>query len=113
MQFMPGTAIGMGLTNRFDAKESIRLGIKYDRKLWRQWSAPRPAWDRLQFAFASYNAGLGYVLEFQRKAAAAGVANPNLWGDVAPFAWGEPREYIERIGRWCARFNRGHPCKAA
>jgi membrane-bound lytic murein transglycosylase F len=107
MQFMPGTAVAMGLQDRFDAKESIRRGIGYDRQLWRQWQAERPPLDRLQFAFASYNAGLGNVLKFQRAAIVADVENPNLWEQVAPFAWREPREYIERIERWRGRFARG------
>jgi membrane-bound lytic murein transglycosylase F len=107
MQFMPGTAVAMGLQDRFDARESIRAGIAYDRQLWRQWSAPRPSADRLAFALASYNAGLGNVLDFQAAAARIhGAAAANLWAAVAPFAWREPREYIERIERWRERFTR-------
>jgi hypothetical protein len=104
MQFMPGTAIGMGLQDRFDAKESIRLGIKYDRAMWKQFTAPRPPDARLDFAFASYNAGLGNVLKFQRAAERADFGDAALWETVAPFAWKEPREYVERIHRWEQRF---------
>jgi len=99
MQFMPGTAAAMGLVNRFDARESIRAGIAYDRRLWNQWTAPRPAPDRLKLAFASYNAGLGHVLAAQRR---ANGANP--YAAIAPHLWPEPREYVERIGRWRQRF---------
>lgn len=106
MQFMPGTALAMGLTDRFDARASIRLGIKYDRRMWDQFTAPRPKLDRLAFAFMSYNAGLGNVLKFQRAAVAAGV-NPNLFETLKPFAWREPREYVERIRRWRQRFRGG------
>ena len=113
MQFMPGTAMAMGLQDRFDARASIREGIRYDRRLWRQWTAPRPAWDRLMFAFASYNAGLGSVLAFQREAARAGSDDSNLWPVVAARAWREPRQYVERINRWCERFTAWRACRPA
>ena len=106
MQFMPATAREMGLRDRFDAKASIRQGIRYDRRLWRAFTAPRPCQDRLDFAFMSYNAGLGNVLKFQRRAAAAG-ADPNLFEAIKPFVWKEPREYVERIWRWRLRFRKG------
>jgi len=106
MQFMPATAREMGLQNRFDAKASIRAGIGYDKRLWRVFKAPRPCQDRLDFAFMAYNAGLGNVLKFQRRAAAAGV-DPNRFATIAPFVWKEPREYVERIARWRKRFRKG------
>ena len=65
---------------------------------------PRPPDDRLAFAFMSYNAGLGNVVDvFQVKARQAG-ADPNRFATIAPFAWPEPRQYVERIARWAARF---------
>ena len=103
MQFMPGTALAMGLQDRFEARESIRLGIRYDRRLWRSFTAPRPHWDRLAFALMAYNAGLGNVLRFQA-AALSGGADPNRFRTIRPFVWREPRTYIERILRWCKRF---------
>lgn len=98
MQIMPATARELRV-NPFNARASIWAGIKYDRQMWNQWSLPRPAWDRLAFALASYNAGLRNVLRFQEKAGGA-----NLWAKVAEFAWKEPRNYVLRIARWCARF---------
>lgn len=103
MQFMPGTAAAMGLQDRFNARASIRAGIAYDRRLWRQFTAPRPPRDRLYFAFMSYNAGLGNVLAFQRAALAAGT-DPNLFETLRPHVWPEPREYVLRIQRWHQRF---------
>ncbi|MDH4248482.1 MAG: transglycosylase SLT domain-containing protein, partial [Deltaproteobacteria bacterium] len=47
MQFMPGTALAMGVTDRFNARASIRAGIAYDRRLWDEFTAPRPKADRL------------------------------------------------------------------
>ena len=108
MQFMAPTAGDMGLRDRFNAKESIRLGVKYDKRLWNVFTDPRPNWDRLAFAFMAYNAGLGNVLKFQRRAHAAGV-NPNLFATVKYFSWTEPREYVLRIERWRNRFRKGVP----
>lgn len=102
MQFMPGTALAMGLSNRFNAKQSIRKGVAYDKQLWRQWSAPRPSRERLNLAFASYNAGLGHVLKAQRRAGGG-----NRYAEIAPHLWREPREYVERIQRWQTRFAKG------
>lgn len=98
MQFMPATARQFRI-DPFRPREAIWAGIKYDMQLTRQWKAERPPWHRLALAFASYNAGLGNVLEFQRLAGGA-----NLWNEIAPFAWKEPRQYIERIERWCIRY---------
>jgi membrane-bound lytic murein transglycosylase MltF len=105
MQFMPGTAVAMGLQDRFDAKESIRAGIAYDRQIWHQFQDPRPAMDRLRFSLSSYNAGPGHVYKKQTEALLAG-RDPALWSEVAPFMWREPREYVIRIEAWRARFAR-------
>ena len=108
MQFMPGTAAAMGLQDRFNARASIRRGIAYDRRLWRQFTEPRPAFDRLAFAFMAYNAGLGNVLKFQRRAQRNG-ADHRLFRAIRPYVWDEPGRYVERIERWCRRFG-GRSC---
>lgn len=108
MQFMPGTALGMGLVDRFRARDSITYGVRYDRQLWGQWTARRTLIDRLRFAFMSYNAGLGNILKFQKRAVAAGL-DPNSFSGLYVFIWKEPREYVKRIEWWCARF-RGARC---
>lgn len=109
MQFMPGTALGMGLQDRFQARASIRAGVAYDKQLWRMWSAPRPSMDRLAFTFASYNAGAGHVLRWQREALKAGEPS-NLWSSIARRAWREPRNYVQRIARWFSRWCTGAAC---
>ena len=71
-QFMPQT--WTDLTERwniperytpYDHKIAIELGARYMRYLIDQWSAPRPAYDRMALARASYNAGLGSILKSQ------------------------------------------------
>ena len=105
MQFMPATAREWKI-DPFRPREAIWAAARYDRRLWSVFKAPRPDFDRLAFAFMSYNAGLGNVLKFQKAATAAG-ADPNLFHTIYPFAWVEPREYVERISRWQRRFGRG------
>ena len=46
--------------------------------------AATPAEDRLSIILASYNAGIGHVLDARRLARAEG-ANPNSWGDVSRY----------------------------
>ena len=102
MQFMPGTAVAMGLQDRFDAKASIRAGIAYDRRLWELFAAERGL-QRLWFAFAGYNCGPGCVIRAQRGASGAGSAS-DRWPGIAPFLPAETRAYVPRIRQWRARF---------
>lgn len=77
-QFMPSTwaevmkAMGAGTQDRRLAAPSIEAGAFYMAKLRRNWSAPRPWQDKHRLALASYNAGLGSILDAQ--AACAGAA---------------------------------------
>jgi membrane-bound lytic murein transglycosylase F len=102
MQFMPGTAVAMGLQDRFDAKASIRAGIAYDRRLWGIFAAERGL-ERLWFAFAAYNCGPGCVIRAQARAAAAGRPTER-WAEIHPHLPGETRAYVPRIQRWQRRF---------
>jgi membrane-bound lytic murein transglycosylase F len=104
MQFMPGTAVAMGLTDRFDAKASIRTGVAYDKRLWDVFSAPRPREDRLAFAFAAYNWGIGNVLGKGQPCATARFGEARLWTQLEPCLPAETRAYLPRIWRWQARF---------
>ena len=47
---------------------SVFTGAMYMRYQWEQWTAPRPEMDRLCLAWASYNAGLGNILDAQEAA---------------------------------------------
>lgn len=107
MQFMPGTAVAMGLVDRFDAKESIRAGIAYDKRLWAIFSDPRPDRDRLAFAFAAYNWGIGNVLQHGQPCARARFGADRLWDHLEPCLPAETRSYVPRIWRWEQRFTRG------
>ncbi len=107
MQLMPATSREMsarlGVENRpLDPELSIMMGIAYDRRLWDEWTAPRPRLERLKFTFASYNAGLGHILRAQELAGSD--CDPSLWPCVAlylPRVTGdkarETLDYILRI----------------
>jgi len=102
MQLMPGTALAMGLQDRFDARESIRAGIAYDRRLWAMF-AEESGLERLQFAFAGYNCGPGCVIRAQARAARDGAATER-WAGIHPYLPAETRDYVPRILRWRERF---------
>jgi membrane-bound lytic murein transglycosylase F len=104
MQLMPGTALAMGLRNRFEARASIRAGIRYDRRLWNLFAA-EAGLERLWFAFSGYNCGPGCVLRAQERALGAGQPS-DRWGSIAPFLPRETRGYVPRIRRWHRRFAR-------
>lgn len=107
MQFMPGTALAMGLTDRFDAKASIRTGIAYDKRLWAVFTDPRPADDRLAFAFAAYNWGIGNVLHTGQPCARIRFGADHRWRHLEPCLPAETRAYVPRISRWHGRFAKG------
>lgn len=106
MQFMPGTAVAMGVQDRFEAKESIRAGVAYDRKLWGQFSAPRPPVDRLALTFSAYNWGIGYVLHRAQPCARNRFGGDATWAQVGPCLPPETQAYFPRIQRWQAKFAR-------
>lgn len=103
MQIMPGTAAQLGV-DPLRPRQAIMGGIRYDRQLYDKWRAPRPHGERLAFTYASYNAGLGHVLRWQRRALRVLDCDANRWPCLLPLVWTEPRQYVERIGRWCIRY---------
>jgi membrane-bound lytic murein transglycosylase F len=104
MQFLPGTALAMGLRNRFEARESIRAGIAYDRRLWEAFHPPRPSADRLAFAFSAYNWGVGNVVRRGLPCARARSGGDRLWEQLRPCLPPETQAYYPRIARWRQRF---------
>jgi soluble lytic murein transglycosylase-like protein len=74
-QFMPGTWADMTKQMRmpadaspFDPDFAIPAMCHYMAKLYKEWSAPRPAADRYALTLASYNAGMGNILKAQKLA---------------------------------------------
>ena len=104
MQLMPPTsaevAVQMGLPDDpFDPLIGIKMGVFYDRRMWRIWRA-EVGLERVRFMFAAYNAGAGHIIKAQR------LASPTYqWWAVAkelPRITGirnarETTSYVKRI----------------
>lgn len=83
-QIMPGTwkenaaKIDAG-DNPFDAKQSLRVGAFYLRRVIKFWDAYRPPHERVFLGLASYNAGPGNILKAQRQCGGA-----RTWANIRP-----------------------------
>jgi membrane-bound lytic murein transglycosylase F len=80
MQLMPKTAESLGVTNRADPEQSIKGGTKYLNQMWKNFEQVTDSIQRIKFALASYNCGLGHVLDAQNLAEEKGL-NRYLWDD--------------------------------
>ena len=111
------TAKAMGVSNRLDPKQSIQGGARYIALLIKRLPESIYEADRIWFALAAYNVGLGH-LEDARKLTAAEGLDPNKWLDVksilprlAQKQWysktrygyargGEPVHFVNNIRRY-------------
>jgi len=75
---------------------NIAAGIFYDRMLYRKWKKGLPTEQRLAFALASYNAGYGTINKAFRRAQKH-HGEIKAWQQVAPYAPGQTRHYVQRI----------------
>ncbi len=81
MQLMPGTAEFLNVGVDAGVHEHIAGGIRYLRWLdHRLANTIQDDEERIRFVLASYNAGIGHVLDARRLAAKYGK-NPNVWRD--------------------------------
>jgi membrane-bound lytic murein transglycosylase F len=65
-QVMPATAMELGFDDLFDTEVSIHVGIRHMHRLLERLDPRIPFTNRLRFALAAYNAGLGHVLDARR-----------------------------------------------
>ncbi|GGI67922.1 membrane-bound lytic murein transglycosylase F [Shewanella gelidii] len=75
------TAKQVGIKNRLDAEQSIEGGARYLKKLLRRLPDSIPENQRIWFALASYNIGMGHVEDARKLAENMGL-NPSAWRDV-------------------------------
>jgi len=82
---------------------NIAAGIYYDGQLFRKWKAKRPFDDKMNFTFASYNAGFRNIVKAQKVCRKQGL-NENLWPNIKRIAqrvhgWRheETLSYVEKI----------------
>lgn len=81
MMLTEDTADRMKVTNRLDARQSIRAGAKYLALLMDELPEEIRPPDRLWFALAAYNLGMGH-LNGARAFAPSLQRDPNLWVDM-------------------------------
>ena len=77
-QVMPRTAEELGFSNLEDPEEGIHAGMKYMNHLMNRFNKSLPFRQRLRFALASYNVGLGHVQDARRLAKEQGL-DPDRW----------------------------------
>jgi membrane-bound lytic murein transglycosylase F len=81
MQILPATARSLNIADPFDPAASIKGGVSYLKSLYDVFGEFEED-DRLLFALASYNVGLGHVQDAQRLAAERGL-DPRRWESLA------------------------------
>jgi len=96
MQFMPTTAARYGLDSAMSVGDHIQAAKRYIMRLDTLWMRAVPDRDaRLRFVLASYNAGVGHIIDAQRLAERLGL-DPKQWeGNVerAVLLLAKPRFY--------------------
>ncbi len=103
MMLTEDTADRLGVTNRLDAGQSIRAGAKYLMMLMDDLPPEMKQPDRLWFALAAYNLGMGH-LRGARSFAAGLKRDPNSWMDMKQVLPLMSRpEYYERLKSGRAR----------
>ena len=75
------TAKFVGITNRLNAEQSIKGGAKYLTQMIKRLPESIPQDERVWFALAAYNIGLGHLLDARRIATMRGQ-NPDSWADM-------------------------------
>ncbi|PJA06669.1 MAG: lytic transglycosylase F [Flavobacteriales bacterium CG_4_10_14_0_2_um_filter_32_8] len=99
MQFMPETGAKFGVDSSSSAEANIIAGTKYINNLNKIWETNvTDSLERIKFILASYNVGLGHVLDAQKLAVKYGK-NPTLWEDVGYYLLhkSEPKYYNDDV----------------
>ncbi|MFO0727758.1 MAG: transporter substrate-binding domain-containing protein [Myxococcota bacterium] len=79
MQLLPTTALAVGVTRLDDPAQNIRAGASYLRYLIDRFDEPGLEMrQKIRFALAAYNAGLGHITD-ARMLAEKTHRNPNIW----------------------------------
>jgi membrane-bound lytic murein transglycosylase F len=117
MQVTRATAGEMGIDDRLDPAQSLTAGIKYLIRMYDRFEEIEDDYQRLLFSLASYNVGLGHVLDAMAIATEKGL-NPRVWDSLKKtlpllskpevykntkhgYARGwEPVQYVERVLTW-------------
>lgn len=85
MQLMPETAKRFGASDVGDPKQNLKAGVNYLMYLEKYWTKRIPdQQERLKFILASYNAGVGHILDARKLCSKYGK-DPSSWNDVEYF----------------------------
>lgn len=80
LQVLPSTAPDFSIDELEDPEINVRAGVRYLDWVRDRFEAQLPVRDRMWFALAGYNVGLGHVRDARRLAAQQGL-NPDRWFD--------------------------------
>ena len=75
------TAKLLGVKNRLDPRESIKGGAKHLNQMLKSVPEEVEGENRLKFALAAYNVGMGHIADAQTLATKMGL-NKNIWSDL-------------------------------
>ena len=75
------TAKLLGIKNRLDPEQSIRGGTRHLNQMLKRVPEDVTGENRLKFALAAYNIGLGHILDARALARKMGL-NPSIWSDL-------------------------------
>ncbi|ABV86643.1 membrane-bound lytic murein transglycosylase MltF [Shewanella pealeana] len=99
------TAKQVGIKNRLDPYQSIKGGAKYLNSMLERLPDSIPESQRMWFALASYNIGLGHVEDARKLAQSQGL-NPSAWRDVkSVLPLLQKRKYYQKTRYGYARGN--------
>lgn len=102
MQFMPSTGPSYGVFPHSPPDIQINGGVKKLNEDYDYWKSIPDSTQRIKFALATYNAGLGHVLDAQRLAKKYGK-NPLIWdNNVEEYIklLAEPKYYNDKVVRY-------------
>ncbi len=81
MMLTKTTAKMLGVKNRLDPKQSIVGGTRHLNQMMKFVPEGVEGENRLKFALAAYNIGMGHIKDAQKLATRLGL-NPNIWSDM-------------------------------
>lgn len=103
MQLVPETGHQYGAKNLFSPVQSIKAGVRYLRYLEKVWSPTiTDPTERIKFVLASYNVGLGHVIDARNLAQKYGK-DPTVWDyNVAYYLLhkSNPQYYKDPVVEW-------------
>lgn len=103
LQVMPATATELGIENLHSVANGLQAGVRYLDWLTERFESSLDYRQRLRFALASYNIGLGHVRDARRLADSLGLDRNRWFGNVekAMLKLREPKYYKASRHGYC------------